>query len=82
MRRTESSVISYQDEQGGLGRRAVQWLEELGFVDGFLFVSCHPERREERNLKSVNGVRATISDSSLRCAAFRMTRGVEALRSE
>ena len=28
---------------------------------------------EARNLKSVNGVCATILDSSLRCAAFRMT---------
>ena len=32
-------------------------------------------RSEARILKSVNGVCATILDSSLRCAAFRMTGG-------
>ena len=31
--------------------------------------------REARDLKSVNGVCATLLDSSLRCASFRMTRG-------
>ena len=46
--------------------------------------------REARILKSVNGVCATSSDSSLRCAAFRMTekgrrserQGMKALSSE
>ena len=31
--------------------------------------------REGRNLRSVNGVWVTVLDSSLRCAAFRMTGG-------
>ena len=45
----------------------------------FPFVPCHSEQfhfvipRATRNLKSANGLCATILDSSLRCAAFRMT---------
>ena len=47
---------------------------QLGCVD-FLFLSLVPPviPREARNLKSVNGVCATILDSSLRSASFRMT---------
>ena len=44
-------------------------LSALGCVD----ISCHAECNEEPNLKSVNGVFAMILDSSLRCAALRMT---------
>ena len=80
MRRTESSVISYQDVKRGQGARAVQWHAKLGCVDISHLSSIIPS--EARNLKSVNGVRATILDSSLRSAPFRMTRGVEALRSK
>ena len=39
----------------------------------FRIVPCRS--REARSLKSVNGVCATILDSSLRCASFRMTGG-------
>ena len=45
----------------------------FGCVDFFELSPVIP--REARDLKSVNGVCAASLDSSLRCAAFRMTGG-------